>query len=83
MGLKGTTLEGGAIGKINDGDIIRLDAEVGMLELLVPAAELVLRPVADADLSANEFGFGRELFAGFRHLVSHPDQGASAFSAAA
>jgi phosphogluconate dehydratase len=76
-------LEGGVIGKINDGDIVRLDAEAGTLDVLVPAAELVLRPVVEADLSANEFGFGRELFAGFRHLVSHPDQGASAFSVAA
>jgi phosphogluconate dehydratase len=68
-------LEGGVIG--------RLDAEAGTLDVLVPAAELVLRPSAEADLSGNEFGFGRELFAGFRHLVSHPDQGATAFSAAA
>jgi phosphogluconate dehydratase len=76
-------LEGGIIGKINEGDIVRLDAEAGTLDVLVSAAELVLRPSAEADLSGNEFGFGRELFAGFRHLVSHPDQGATAFSAAA
>jgi phosphogluconate dehydratase len=76
-------LEGGVIGKINEGDIVRLDAEAGTLDVLVPAAELVLRPSAEADLSGNEFGFGRELFAGFRHLVNHPDQGATAFSAAA
>ena len=76
-------LEGGVIGKINEGDIVRLDAEAGTLDVLVPAAELVLRPSAEADLSGNEFGFGRELFAGFRHLVSHPDQGATAFGAAA
>ncbi len=76
-------LEGGVIGKINEGDIVRLDAEAGTLDVLVPAAELVLRPSAEADLSGNEFGFGRELFAGFRHLVSHPDQGATAFSTAA
>jgi phosphogluconate dehydratase len=74
-------LEGGVIGKINEGDIVRLDAEAGTLDVLVPAAELVLRPLAEADLSGNEFGFGRELFAGFRHLVSHPDQGATAFRA--
>jgi phosphogluconate dehydratase len=33
------------------------------------------------DLSANEHGFGRELFAGFRELVGRADQGASAFGA--
>jgi phosphogluconate dehydratase len=76
-------LEGGAIGKIRDGDMVRLDATTGTLELLVPAAELTLRPQAGADLSENEFGFGRELFAGFRHLAGRADQGASAFVNAA
>ncbi len=76
-------LEGGAIGKIRDGDMVRLDATTGTLELLVPATELVLRPQAGADLSENEFGFGRELFAGFRHLAGRADQGASAFGNAA
>jgi phosphogluconate dehydratase len=76
-------LEGGAIGKIRDGDMVRLDATTGTLELLVPAAELTLRPQAGADLSENEFGFGRELFAGFRHLAGRADQGASAFGNAA
>ncbi|MHA6686184.1 phosphogluconate dehydratase [Mesorhizobium sp. A556] len=72
-------LEGGAIGKVRAGDILRLDADAGTLELLVPAGDLALRPVTTADLSANEFGMGRELFAGFRHLVNRADQGASAF----
>jgi len=76
-------LEGGVIGKIRDGDMMRLDATTGTLELLVPAAELALRPQADADLSENEFGFGRELFAGFRHLAGRADQGASVFGNAA
>ncbi|KQZ79047.1 phosphogluconate dehydratase [Mesorhizobium sp. Root157] len=76
-------LEGGVIGKINEGDIIRLDAEAGTLEVLVPAGDLVLRPVAEAELEANEFGFGRELFAGFRQLAGRADQGASAFGNAA
>ncbi len=76
-------LEGGVIGKIRDGDMVRLDATTGSLELLVPATELVLRPQAAADLSENEFGFGRELFAGFRHLAGRADQGASAFGNAA
>ncbi|EXL03200.1 phosphogluconate dehydratase [Aquamicrobium defluvii] len=76
-------LEGGAIGKIRDGDMVRLDATAGTLELLVPATELALRPQAGADLSENEFGFGRELFAGFRHLAGRADQGASAFGNAA
>jgi phosphogluconate dehydratase len=48
----------------------------------VPAAEFALRRTADADLIGNEFGFGRELFAGFRQLVGRADHGASAFGTA-
>jgi phosphogluconate dehydratase len=75
-------LEGGAIGKVLDGDIVRLDAEAGMLEVLVDAAELAARPTPAPDLSENGFGLGRELFAGLRHLVGRADQGAPAFGMA-
>ena len=75
-------LEGGVIGKVQDGDIVRLDAEAGTLEVLVPAGDLALRPNTTADLSANEFGFGRELFTGFRTVVARADLGASAFGTA-
>jgi phosphogluconate dehydratase len=74
--------DGGPIGKVRDGDLMRLDAEAGTLELLIPAAELVLRPTAHPDLSANDFGMGRELFAGFRQMVGHADSGATVFAAA-
>ncbi|HYI05297.1 MAG TPA: phosphogluconate dehydratase [Reyranella sp.] len=72
-------LEGGVIGRLHDGDMIRLDAEAGTLEVLVAEAELAARHLALPVLSANEFGFGRELFAGFRQMVGRADQGASAF----
>jgi phosphogluconate dehydratase len=75
-------LEGGVIGKIRDGDIIRLDADNGTLEVLAPTAELAVRKTPDIDLSANEHGFGRELFAGFRQMVARADHGASAFGLA-
>ncbi len=71
--------EGGAIGRIRDGDMIRLDGETGALEVLVDAAEFGARPLAEADLSANEFGLGRELFAVFRRAVGPADRGASVF----
>ncbi|MCB1386617.1 MAG: phosphogluconate dehydratase [Nitratireductor sp.] len=70
--------EGGPIGRIRDGDLIRLDASAGTLEVLVTPQELAARPQAEADLSANGHGIGRELFAGFRQLVSGADTGASA-----
>jgi phosphogluconate dehydratase len=76
-------LDGGAIGKILDGDVLRLDAASGKLDVLVPAAELEAREPAKPDLSANEFGFGRELFAGFRAMVGRADQGASVFGTVA
>jgi len=72
-------LDGGMIARIADGDIVRLDAEAGTLEVLVDAATLAARPSARPDLSANGFGMGRELFAGFRRLAGPADQGAMAF----
>src|SRR5690606_2309072 len=72
-------LEGGAIGRIHDGDVIRLDAEAGTLEVLVADGELALRTPAPADLSAGQHGFGRELFAGFRAMAGRADQGAGVF----
>jgi phosphogluconate dehydratase len=72
-------LDGGPIARIEDSDIIRLDAEAGTLEVLVEDAALAARPLAAPDLSANGFGMGRELFAGFRALASRADMGAAVF----
>jgi len=69
----------GPISLIRDGDIIRLDAVSGTLEVLVSAAELSKREPARADLSGNEWGMGRELFAPFRRNAGTADQGASVF----
>ncbi len=55
--------DGGPIAKIKDGDMIRLDAVAGTLEVLVDAAEFAARTAIVIDLSDNEFGMGRELFA--------------------
>ncbi|MET0598761.1 MAG: phosphogluconate dehydratase [Mesorhizobium sp.] len=72
-------LEGGTIGKIRDGDMIRLDAEAGTLEVLVAADDLKTRLAPRIDLAEASHGFGRELFAGFRELAQRADHGASAF----
>lgn len=71
--------DGGPIARIKDGDMIRLDAVNGTLEVLVDAAEFASRPLAEANLDGNEFGMGRELFAPFRQHVGPADQGASVF----
>jgi phosphogluconate dehydratase len=73
-------VEGGAIGKIRDGDLIRLDAVAGRLDVLVERDEWNARVPAQADLSAAQAGVGRELFALFRDRVGRADVGASIFA---
>ncbi|WLR93166.1 phosphogluconate dehydratase [Shinella zoogloeoides] len=70
-------VDNGPIGRIRNGDIIRLDATHGTIEVLVDAAEFAARSQAVADLSGNEFGMGRELFAPFRAIAGPADHGAS------
>lgn len=71
-------VKGGAIGKIRDGDLIRLDAEKGVLEVLgVDAAEFAARPVAEVGLTSKHFGSGRELFGTMRAAASTAEEGAS------
>jgi phosphogluconate dehydratase len=72
-------LDDGPIGKIRDGDVIRLDAVAGTLQLLVAGEELDRRTAVRPDLSENDHGFGRELFANFRHFAKRADEGASVF----
>lgn len=74
-------LDDGPIGKIRDGDMIRLDAENGTLDVLVDESELLVREIPTVSLAHNQFGMGRELFSGFRALVGRADEGASAFAA--
>jgi phosphogluconate dehydratase len=70
-------VDGGPIARIREGDMIRLDAIAGTLEVLVDAADMAEREPVSADLSDNEFGMGRELFAPFRRAVGASDRGAS------
>ena len=72
--------DGGAIAKIRDGDIIRLDANAGTLTFIGDEREFFSRTPATEDLRSSHFGMGRELFAGFRALVGTADRGASVFS---
>jgi phosphogluconate dehydratase len=64
---------GGPLARLRDGDLVRLDAVNGTLTALV--ADFDTRPLAIADLSANEHGIGRELFAAFRRGVGSADTG--------
>jgi len=70
---------GGNIAKIHNGDIIRVDAVTGSLEVKVDNATLLERPAASVDLGGRRSGMGRELFARFRETVNSADAGASIF----
>ena len=77
--LSPEALDGGMIGKICDGDIIRLDADEGILELAVDASVLAAREASAHDLEADRHGSGRELFSGMRALVTSAETGAMTF----
>jgi phosphogluconate dehydratase len=67
---------GGNIAKIRNGDMIRLDAVNGRLDVLMEAHELDARLPHTADLSAQHSGMGRELFGLFRQAATTADLGA-------
>ena len=64
----------GPIAFVQDGDIIRLDATTGTIEVL--DVDLSTRKPATADLSGNGTGVGRELFEVFRQSVGLAADGA-------
>ena len=70
---------GGAIAKLREGDIVRLDGEAGTLEALVDAAEWDAREPAP-NTSHCAWDVGRNLFAFNRAMVSPADQGALSIS---
>jgi len=70
-------MDGGPIAFVEDGDILRVDAVAGTLANLNPDA--AGRAPAKADLSGNNAGTGRELFAPFRASVCAAEAGASVF----
>jgi phosphogluconate dehydratase len=72
-------LVGGPLGKVRDGDVIRLDAVAGTLDALVDAAEWARREAAVLSAERaedNGHGIGRELFAGLRRNVTGAEEGA-------
>jgi phosphogluconate dehydratase len=71
---------GGPISKVRDGDVIRLDADKGRLELMVDMAEFQARAPAPFLPNRAPAGLGRELFDLFRMNVSSAASGASPFN---
>lgn len=71
--------DGGPLARVRDGDMLRVDAERGVLEVVLGADELAQRPAAPAQLAGNQCGMGRELFGTFRAAVGGAEQGAMSF----
>ncbi len=70
---------GGPLAKVRDGDLIRLDAVAGTLQVLVPDDEWAERETAtmpEAKRIADGHGLGRELFAGMRRNALTAEEGA-------
>jgi phosphogluconate dehydratase len=70
-------LSGGAIARVQDGDMILLDCDAGVLELELEAGALARRQPGAPDLSGNGHGYGRELFALFRRNAGMAECGGS------
>jgi phosphogluconate dehydratase len=71
-------MSGGALAKLRDGDVLRVDAVAGTLQVIEPA-DWASRECATADLSSHHAGVGRELFAAFRDYAAPADRGAGVF----
>jgi phosphogluconate dehydratase len=72
-------LAGGPLGKVRDGDLIRLDAVAGTLQALVDEATWAARELAPLPAEWAQVhgrGLGRELFAGMRRNVLSAEEGA-------
>lgn len=70
--------DGGAIGKIRDGDMIHIDAN-GKMDVLIDETEWAARAPIYEDNKENQTDFGRELFAPFRNNVNGAENGATIF----
>ena len=73
---------GGPLAKLQDGDVIRLDAHTGTLQVMVSPTQWDARVAATlpAVLKASKAqGMGRELFAGMRRNALTAEEGASSW----
>jgi phosphogluconate dehydratase len=67
----------GPIARLRDGDIMRLDARAGVLEVQLDAATLASREPVKPAVFDTTFGVGRELFTRLREGATPADEGAS------
>ena len=69
--------DGGLLAKLQDGDIIEVDATRGVLS--TTAIDIESRAPATPDTASSQAGMGRELFAAMRNAVGSADTGATVF----
>jgi phosphogluconate dehydratase len=70
---------GGPLAKVRDGDVIRLDALTGDLNVLTTESEWEARPIDTMPLTlrdADSHGMGRELFTNMRRSATTAEEGA-------
>ncbi len=67
---------GGLLNKVQDGDIIELNGFTGELTLHVSDEELAAREAKQANIARHHIGMGREMFGGFRTLLTGAEEGA-------
>jgi phosphogluconate dehydratase len=70
--------EGGPLAKVRDGDVLRVNADKGELDVVSPA-DWRNRAPAQLDIVRNTRGLGRELFSLFRTHACSAERGGSAF----
>ena len=75
-------LHDGVIGKIQEGDMVRLDCKEGKVELLVDEDVIEKRTRIKPELSSNYFHMGRELFSMMRSTCNGANEGACSFEIA-
>ncbi|MDA8017792.1 MAG: phosphogluconate dehydratase [Thermoanaerobaculia bacterium] len=69
----------GPLAKVQDGDVILLDPDAGVLEAQVDEAVWRTRSPARPELERYQQGMGRELFGGLRRLAGSAEEGAMTF----
>ncbi len=70
-------LDGGLIAKVQDGDMIEVNADENLVKLYVSDEELAKREVKAKDLADEREGMGREMFNGLRRILTTPEEGAA------
>jgi phosphogluconate dehydratase len=70
-------IDGGPLARLVDGDVVRIDAERGTLEVLLAPETLEARPIASRASRESASGTGRELFGLMRREVGPAERGAS------